>query len=378
VGGGVAGLTCAARLAQININDVVVFDTGKQTVGGRCSSRQVNIGGQLCTFDHAVQYFTATDSRFKKIVSYLVRDGAAKHWKGPVGHLNNGHFQPDPSFTEAYIGTNGVRSICESLAKFCQVQRPVWISTISFDSHLRKWTVDKYGVFDYVVIAHNGKCAAKLTEHSGAPEINKLCQTRFASRANLKDNRMTLSSMFVLIVAFESSLKLNFEGAHVSDANISWVANNSAKYGDSRMAGNSPECWTIISTTSLAEQNKVPQEHIPPHVEKQISKLLLEAFCNAAGLKRKLPSVCFQKLQLWGAAVPINTLSGDQECVFDGQRQIGICSDWLTSPCVQGAAVSGLALAESIGRHAQGDTTSTNLHPRFKVERLDSPIGAFP
>ena len=76
--------------------------------------------------------------------------------------------------------------------------------------------------------------------------------------------------------------------------------------------------------------------------------------------------------------MPINTLVGDFEYVFDGQRQIGICSDWLTSPCVQGAAVSGLSLAEAINRHSRGDRSSTNLQPNFKAESLDSPIGAFP
>jgi predicted NAD/FAD-dependent oxidoreductase len=42
------------------------------------------------------------------------------------------------------------------------------------------------------------------------------------------------------------------------------------------------------------------------------------------------------------------------ECVFDGQHNVGICGDWLTSPCIQGAAVSGLALAEKINKHYTG------------------------
>ena len=41
-------------------------------MGGRCSSRVVNISGQLSMFDHAVQYFTATDPRCVDIV-FLIK-----------------------------------------------------------------------------------------------------------------------------------------------------------------------------------------------------------------------------------------------------------------------------------------------------------------
>ena len=42
------------------------------------------------------------------------------------------------------------------------------------------------------------------------------------------------------------------------------------------------------------------------------------------------------------------------ECIFDGQSQVGVCGDWLTKPCIEGAAVSGLALAERISKHCRG------------------------
>ena len=34
--------------------------------------------------------------------------------------------------------------------------------------------------------------------------------------------------------------------------------------------------------------------------------------------------------------------------------QVGVCGDWLTKPCIEGAAVSGLALAEKINKHYKG------------------------
>ena len=43
-----------------------------------------------------------------------------------------------------------------------------------------------------------------------------------------------------------------------------------------------------------------------------------------------------------------------EECIFDSQNQVGVCGDWLTKPCIEGAAVSGLALAEKISKHYKG------------------------
>eukprot|EP00966_Prymnesium_polylepis_P303429 7008841-Prymnesium_polylepis.1 len=50
IGGGVAGLACARRLADLG-KDVVVFDTGKWAPGGRASSRKWADGGP--PVDHA-------------------------------------------------------------------------------------------------------------------------------------------------------------------------------------------------------------------------------------------------------------------------------------------------------------------------------------
>ena len=41
IGGGVAGLALAWRIVADGMQKSVVFDTGKHTVGGRCSSKLV-------------------------------------------------------------------------------------------------------------------------------------------------------------------------------------------------------------------------------------------------------------------------------------------------------------------------------------------------
>ncbi|KAK7500438.1 hypothetical protein BaRGS_00008345, partial [Batillaria attramentaria] len=278
VGGGISGLVCAARLGQLGVSDVTVFDTGQHACGGRCSSRIETISGKQYIFDHSTQYFTVSDPRFANVLTSLHAQGAVKVWKGTIGNLRSGKCVADPNLTQAFIGTQGMRSVAECLAKMCHVQRPCWVGNVSFDFTAKKWKVDKYGFFDYLVIAHNGKCADRLMASSGADDVHKLLRVRFSDKLNPRDARMHLSSLWVLLVGFEHSLGLAYEGAHVHEPGvpISWLSNNSKKLEQSGPV----ECWTVISTPAFGSAHKVPQENIPPGKEKEVTQALLSALAQ--------------------------------------------------------------------------------------------------
>ncbi|XP_021345828.1 uncharacterized protein LOC110445489 isoform X2 [Mizuhopecten yessoensis] len=348
----------------------------QHAAGGRCSSRHVNIDGRLYTFDHSTQYFTVSDKRFCNVVSFLHAQGAVKEWKGPIGHLKDGRFLPTKSLTQAFVGVEGMSSISSCLASRVNLKRPVWIGNVAWEEASKKWKVDRFGFYDYLVIAHNGKCADRLMSSAGVPNVHRLLQVRFTPRLDIKDKRMQLSSLWMLMVAFPKSLSLPYEGAHVEDKELSWVANNTAKLSRDKMSV--MECWTLFSTKEYASANKVPQENIPPRKEKQVTDELLAAFARVTGLGSKLPSPRYTKVQLWGAAVPLNTLNTKEECVFDGQHNVGICGDWLVSPCLQGAAISGLRLAEFIQSHSSGaNRTASSLQLDFTAAD-NHAIGSFP
>ena len=243
-------------------------------------------------------------------------------------------------------------SIPKCLAGLTNVKTQTWVSGVKWEPSIKKWNLNKYGYVDYLVIAHNGKCADNLMANAGAPDIHRLLQVRFNDTVNPRDNRMHLCSIWALLVAFPCSLKLPYVAAHVDDTQISWIANNTSKSINST-AKSSIECWTVFSTKSYAKANKVPQEHVPPAKAKEITNTLLAAFGRVIGLS-SLPLPCFSQVQLWGAAVPLNVLNSREECVFEGRNNVGICGDWLVSPSLQGAAVSGLVLAERIQKHCSG------------------------
>lgn len=94
----------------------------------------------------------------------------------------------------------------------------------------KKWILRQYkkylGEFDYIIIAHNGKCADRLMSKSGAKEIHKLLRVKFGSEPD-GQQIMQLCSMWVLMVIFPKSLNINFEAAFIScHPDLSWIKNN--------------------------------------------------------------------------------------------------------------------------------------------------------
>ncbi|PRW18398.1 hypothetical protein C2E21_9262 [Chlorella sorokiniana] len=351
IGGGLAGLACAHELAQAYGLRSVVFDTGEHGVGGRLATRS-SADGSLkgappgLVFDHAAQFFTASDPAFCAMVERWAADSAVARWRGPVGRLRDGAFQRDDS-QERWVAPGGMRALAHYLAgqarrggdleRLVEVRRPQWVNTARHTAdgwQLFGRGLDQ-GTFDAVVIAHNGKCANRLSAPMGVPDVH----------AQLK--RLRLSANWVLMAAFASPVPVpgGLEGAFIERSDVlSWAGNNSAKLG----LPDGPQCWTLVSTQTFGKANKVPQENVPPEVAERVTRDMLAAFERSLGLPRgALPPVVFTKTQLWGAALPLN--SPRVPCIWDPVGRAGVCGDWVADGgSMQAAALSGKAMAEWI------------------------------
>lgn len=79
--------------------------------------------GARLVFDHAAQFFTVTDSRFQHLVDRWVIEGYVKKWNGNVGTLRaGGQYSELPPATR-YIGTNGMRSLADSMLSQVSLKR---------------------------------------------------------------------------------------------------------------------------------------------------------------------------------------------------------------------------------------------------------------
>ncbi|KAL6847271.1 hypothetical protein ACP4OV_023124 [Aristida adscensionis] len=382
IGGGASGLACASALAARGVR-AVVFDTGMHGLGGRMATRVVDGDGdgERLVFDHAAQFFTASDERFQRLVDGWLHRGLVREWRGLIGELDaGGRFRPIHSSTPRFIGVDGMRPLADAMlpeSDMIEVVRPCWISKLEpFNGLWRLFENEKpHGEYDAVVIAHNGKCANRLLSTSGLPLLTKQMK------------RLELSSVWALLAAFEDPLPIPhydsqgaFEGAFVRDVDsVSWMGNNTRKLFP--MQTGTPECWTFFSTAAYGRRNKVPQENIPKVTAEKVKEDMLRGVELALGLSQgSLQQPIYTRVQLWGAALPMNTPG--VPCIFDPNGRAGICGDWLTGSSMEAAVLSGMSLANHIADYFAGqgerpEEFAIGLHENLnRVEGHD--IGQFP
>ncbi|GAQ83486.1 hypothetical protein KFL_001500160 [Klebsormidium nitens] len=374
IGGGLSGLICAQVLSDQGVRSTV-FDTGKRGLGGRLATRHISTpGGQSLVFDHAAQYFTVSDPIVQKMVDQWEAEGLVRVWDGSVGNLKRGQFTPLPGEQPKYLGVDGMMGLADRLGEkvrqgLAQTRRPCWVSRMEPSGG--KWRLSENGRhegdFDFVVIAHNGKCANRLLAPAGVPEV----------AAQMKSLR--LSSIWALLAAFDKPLPLppEIDAAFVQDVpSVSWACNNNRK-----LKRSGPECWTLFSTAGYGKDNKVPQEAVPAPVAAKVTREMLDGFEDAWGVSRgTFPAPIFTKTQLWGAALPTNTPG--VPCIFDPLGRVGICGDWLLGSSMQDAVLSGRAMALQIAEFCQRRGAGTESLASGLTKRLrpvaGHDIGSFP
>ncbi|CAK0828818.1 unnamed protein product [Prorocentrum cordatum] len=359
VGGGLAGLACGWGLLERGL-PAVVLDTGKRGPGGRASSRVVSAGGCSHVVDHAVQAFTASVPEVQRLLEQMEAAGAARRWRGRVGTVDMGgafRLRDEAADGPLWIGSRerGVGAISEWLAEKQEVIKDVWVAKLRWADGAGWELLGQRGqlvgehTYNYVVMAHNGKCADRLINTAPCrTAAHDPLRCRFTAKASVTSDRLELSSLWVCVLEAPRGVA-DFEGAFVEgSAVLSWVGNNSAKY-DQTWARDS-DVWTLVSTPEYGAKNKCPQEAIPADVRQKVSSEMISAFGAVLGPQRGggLQRSPVLHLQLWGAALPLNVCA--QHFIHDPEARVGVCGDWLTTPSVEGALFSGLALAEALAR----------------------------
>ncbi len=363
IGGGIAGLSCARRLQELGI-ETVCFDTGVRAPGGRASSR-VWRGRPV---DHAAQFASCSidGGPFTSYLRELEAEGKARMLReDELGVIvRQGECEPLVDDVRRYVGVGGIGTIAGSLADGLDIRQDVWVSP---NGGLARgsdgiWRVRESAKverrFDHVVIAHNGKCAERLTSRIPARRVHALLRAKFGpSAAGGGGGVMTQNSIYSLL--FECPRGALPDGlaaaSYVScEPALSFLSNNDNKLRPADGAGataGGTEVWTALSSGAFGRRHKVPQEHLEgTEAEAEVTSLLLSAVERAAGLVEGslAAEVSATRLQLWGAAVPVNFWDGGAY-VYDAEHAIGIAGDWLLSAS-DSAAASTLEAAYTSGR----------------------------
>jgi phytoene dehydrogenase-like protein len=322
IGGGVAGLSCAARLQELGVA-ATLYDTGKRGPGGRCSSRT----WRGVPADHAAQFAEARTATFAAFLESLASEGKVRRLEGgAVATLT----APGVAETEAhdaekiprYVGVGGMGALTDALASsVADVRTDVWVSPNGGIRRERDgcWTVrEAKGVdarYDAVVIAHNGKCAERLTSRQPSRAVHALLRTRFAPRppvrASAGGGRMTLNSIYSLLVEVQAGVlpaaELGACNFVACEPSLRMLSNNARKQhggGGGGGGGRETEVWSVLSSASFGKEHKAAQEFLEgSEKEAEVTGLLLAAVSRACGVDptRLSQSVVASKLCVTGA-----------------------------------------------------------------------------
>jgi hypothetical protein len=139
-----------------------------------------------------------------------------------------------------------------------------------------------------------------------------------------------------------------------------------------------------LSSPIFAKKYKAPQENLPDDLAHNVTNELLKSVEELAAMKESSVrnSVVERRLQLWGAAVPVNTYQGGNGFVWDSEFGLGVCGDWLVEPSLAGAWDSGQRLAEYMlkqDRQNSSGLPSAEKPPIFQASTnvLKDGIGSF-
>lgn len=317
IGAGIAGLACAQALRSSGVQ-VTVLEKSRG-VGGRVATRRLDSG---VTFDHGAQYFTVRDPAFKSQVKQWCDGGAAGLWQGRTVAVRQGVITDLAEPRECYVGIPGMNAIAKSLAIGMDVRTEVTVQTIQRLD--RKWQIEDntgrlHGQYDLLISTAPPPQTAKLIgDHS-----TTLCKAI---------GTVSMAPCWAVMLQMCERLQTPFDAAFVHDSPLSWVARNSSK--PERVAS---DCWVLHAAPAWS------RDHLEESAE-TIARTLNTEFWKA--IAQAPQPFEFAIAHRWRYALPQEPLP--QQYLLDGDLHLAACGDWCNGPRVEGAFLSGLALAEAV------------------------------
>ncbi|MCX8004226.1 MAG: FAD-dependent oxidoreductase [Burkholderiaceae bacterium] len=321
VGAGLAGLACARELKARGAW-VTVFEQGLAP-GGRAVTVQSDAGA----FDAGAQYFTVHHHRFEAVAQRWIDAGLARRWRARIVAFSGGGLIDKESATERYVGVPGMGALARALAASVEVRYGTTVERIDrrgglwllFDEQGRELSVSG---FDVVCLALPSTRAAQL-----AAGLSPLAQQAAG---------IDWEPCWAVLLALARPTGLYFDGAFVNDDPIlSWIARDSGKPDRAPVAGVA-ERWVLHARPRWSRRYfEMPQA--------QAAQWLVRAF--SARIGRALLPLAVSAVR-WPQATPVNPLPA--AFLWDDEARLGMAGDWCNGPRVEGAYLSGLALAQAI------------------------------
>ncbi len=312
IGAGMSGLAAANALVAAG-HKVELFDKGRGP-GGRMSTRRMtDDNGTERHFDHGAQYFTARDPHFAKQSEEWAAQTIIAPW-------------PEAG-ADAWVGVPGMNAPIRAMANAHDVHWAKRIASIARHDDGWMMTTEKgrnHGPFAIVIIAVPAEQVAPLVAEHNIDFANKASDIESAP-------------CWTVMLGFEAALDTEIQTIR-DHGPIGWAARNNAKPGRQ-----DTENWVIQANPKWSQQYLEEDKEV-------IAGMMREALTSAIGLS-KLPDPIIAAAHRWRYAMVPQVERSDTPFLWDNDRQLGLCGDWLSGPRIENAWLSGHLLGQAIGEN---------------------------
>ncbi len=303
IGAGIAGLACAQRLRDAGL-ETTLFDKSRG-IGGRLTTRRVNVAGFDAAFDHGATHFTARSAGFTRLVATWEKAGLAARW--PVAGA------------DSWVGTPTMTAPMKALAADLDVRLslPVTALTRSRASWTLHSEAKRLGKYDAAVVAIPAEQAAPLlslhdfemARAAMSVRYNPCWTAMFAFDERIEELPDFLRGVGAIVTATRDSAK---PGRAPGER---WVVQADWNWSQAHLASDGANVAPLL----LAELGKVAGRDLPTPSHIAAHRWL---FSHPSGQDLKL---------LWNPAIGL-----------------GACGDWLYHGFAEYAWLSGHVLGAAI------------------------------
>jgi predicted NAD/FAD-dependent oxidoreductase len=285
---------------------------------------------ELGGFDVGAQYFTADSERFQKAIAHWRKAGWVSPWIGRLVTVDRGASKEAGRGKQRFVGVPGMAALLQNLAQGVDVRAEQLVSRL--ERHGDHWLLAvqadtipveaSAGPFDAVVVAAPAAEATALLQP--APQL-----MRQAKQAQLQP-------CWALMLGFQDTLELGYDGAWVQHSRLAWIARDTSK--PQRRPG---EHWVAHASHAWS----IEHFHDDPE---RVKEKLLRAFHEATGSQVQ---PVYAGVHQWTFAQPTDPLP--EAFLWDRKLRLGACGDWFSAGLegggrVENAYLSAMALAESV------------------------------
>jgi renalase len=313
IGAGMSALS-AAHLLKDHA-EITLFEKARG-VGGRMSTRRA----EPYRFDHGAQYFTARTEAFQTFIHPLIKSGLIHRWNARYVKFERDKIIKRKSWNDdepRYVGTPGMNNVVKHLAKGFFLHSKTKISSLQRRAGLWNLSDEQgkvYRGYEWVIST------------APSPQTAALLPESFKNHADIR--QIEMQPCFSLMLGFSNRLPFEFEAAHVTRSDVSWIAVNSSK-------PERPKHCTLVvhSSESYAKMHlDCDRDTVRQHLCSEAS-LILGLDLNVAD---------FQAVHGWHYAN--NTSRKPFPAFMDQDLKLAACGDWCQGGRVEGAFVSAANL----------------------------------